>query len=50
MNYIEVFVFLALQGKAYKPADNSGRAIGILTLIHSLCCIYIDLKNEKREV
>lgn len=50
MNNIDIFVFLALKGKAYKPTDNSGRAIDILTLIHSLCCISIDLKNEKREV
>lgn len=50
MNNIEIFVFLALKGKAYKPTDNSSRPIDILTLIHSLCSIYIDLKNEKREI
>lgn len=50
MNDVEIFVFLALKGKAYKTKDNSGRAIDSLTLIRSLCCIYIDLKNEKREL
>lgn len=50
MNIVEILVFLALKGKAYKAKDISGRAIDSLTLIHCLCCIYIDLKNEKREV
>lgn len=49
MNNIEVFVFLSLKEKACKTKDNSGRAIGSLTLIHSLCCIHIDLKDVKRE-
>lgn len=49
MNNVEVFVFLSLKEKAYKTKDNSGRAIGRLTLIHSLCWLHIDLKDVKRE-
>lgn len=49
MNKVEMFVFLSLKGRAYKTKNYSSRAIGSLTLIHSLCCIHIDLKDVKRE-